>query len=215
MNGRISQEEAPRVAEVLGRVHGASARTGFDRAPFQNRDDFRAIRIEPYLTETTRVHPDLRAHIAPLEARLYESSQVLVHGDVSPKNILFRDRSAVLLDAECATMGDASFDAAFCLNHLILKAIHVPRIRAGLFKAAARFWEVYADHIHWEDPAALEKRVCALLPVLMLARVDGKSPVEYLGVDEQEHVRHIAKPLTLNPPHRISSFVAALRKACP
>ncbi|RMF40786.1 MAG: aminoglycoside phosphotransferase family protein, partial [Alphaproteobacteria bacterium] len=113
--------EAQAVGDMLGRIHAASARPGFDRRPFENRDDFRALRIEPYLTFTAGRHPALAAALTGVADMLYDSSQVLVHGDVSPKNILFRAGAPILLDAECATMGDASFDPAFCLNHLALK----------------------------------------------------------------------------------------------
>ena len=114
------QGEAARVADMLGRIHAASAEPEFDTSPFQNRDDFFAIRIEPYLTYTAGVHPELAREINALANMLYESQWVLVHGDVSPKNILFRGAGPVLLDAECATMGDACFDPSFCLNHLVL-----------------------------------------------------------------------------------------------
>ena len=47
----------------------------------------------------------------------------LVHGDVSPKNILVGPAGPVFLDAECAWYGDPAFDLAFCLNHLLLKCL--------------------------------------------------------------------------------------------
>lgn len=202
--------EAPKVAQVLGRIHAVSCDEAFDRAAFQNRDDFHAIRIEPYLSTTRAMHPALAGAIEPLEAMLYESRKVLVHGDVSPKNILFRGGTPILLDAECATMGDASFDPAFCLNHLVLKAIHLPGSRQQLLQQVGAFWNAYAPHVRWEDPSALEKRVCALLPVLMLARVDGKSPVEYLSDRQRAAVRNIAIPLITSPPADLEMLVAAV-----
>lgn len=174
--GRAPRGEAAAVAGVLGRIHGASAAAGFDRAPFMNRDDFHALRIEPYLVQAARVHGDLAAPLEALAAMLYDSAQVLVHGDVSPKNILMRGSGPVLLDAECATMGDASFDVAFCLNHLVLKAAHLPACRAAFLDEIGAFWAAYRDHVTWEAETALEARVCRLLPALMLARIDGKSP---------------------------------------
>ncbi len=204
------QGEAPKVAELLGRIHLISSDRGFDRAAFQNRDDFHAIRIEPYLSTTRVMHPALAGAIEPLEAMLYESQKVLVHGDVSPKNILFRGGTPIILDAECATMGDASFDPAFCLNHLVLKAIHLPGSRRRLLEQVGAFWNAYATHVQWEDPIALEQRVCALLPVLMLARVDGKSPVEYLTDRQRAVVRDIAIPLIAAPPANLEALAAAL-----
>lgn len=205
--------EAERVAELIGRIHAFSARDGFDRAEFQNRDDFHALRIEPYLSQTRLVHGALAPAIEPLERMLYENQTVLVHGDASPKNILFRRGAPIILDAECATMGDASFDPAFCLNHLLLKALHLPSSRNRLLADVTRFWAAYAPHVTWEDPAHLERRVAALLPVLMLARVDGKSPVEYLGEAERQAVREIAVPLIREPVFQLGVFVERIAHA--
>ncbi len=202
--------EATRVADMLGQVHQASAAEGFDTSAFQNRDDFRALRIEPYLSFTAKSHPDLAGQIKPLEDMLYESSIVLVHGDVSPKNILFRGDVPLVLDAECATMGDASFDVSFCLNHLILKAVHLPGSTDSLLGQVGQFWSAYAPQIAWEDPVALEAKVCRLLPALMLARVDGKSPVEYLDETEREAVRRLSIPLIKSPVSDLDTLVETL-----
>ena len=201
-----SKGEAHLVADMIGRIHHKSSQSGFDTTPFQNRDDFHALRIEPYLSATAKVHPDLSPLLNELEDMLYQSNQVLVHGDVSPKNILMRSGGPVLLDAECATMGDASFDPSFCLNHLVLKAIHLPATRERLLKDVVAFWQAYATHITWEPPTTLESRVCRLLPALMLARVDGKSPVEYLNDAEKDIVRAISKSLLKTPADTISEF---------
>ncbi|SHH18549.1 phosphotransferase family protein [Cognatishimia maritima] len=198
--------EAARVADMLGQIHKASAANGFDTSAFQNRDDFRALRIEPYLGYTAQNHPDLAAILGALEEMLYDGNAVLVHGDVSPKNILFRDDVPLVLDAECATMGDASFDPSFCLNHLVLKAIHLPGSSDSLLTQVQAFWAAYATHITWEAPADLEARICRLLPALMLARVDGKSPVEYLDEAGRETVRRVAIPLIKSPVTTVADF---------
>lgn len=203
------QGEAAAVADILGRIHATSAQAAFDRAPFQNRDDFRALRIEPYLGFTASRHPDLAEKLDQISTQLYCADKVLVHGDVSPKNILFRDEAPILLDAECATMGDASFDVAFCLNHLFLKAMHMPALNARLMQQAASFWAAYSVHVNWEECAALEARVAALLPALMLARVDGKSPVEYLSPTEQAKVRAFAHSLIAVPMGQIADVIGA------
>lgn len=210
--GASDKGEAVAVADVLGRIHAASARNGFDTSPFHNRDDFRALRIEPYLGFTATRYPELADQLKAISEQLYAADQVLVHGDVSPKNILFRDGAPILLDAECATMGDASFDVAFCLNHLFLKAMHRPIAKAGLMQQAASFWATYSTHVDWEDRAALEARIAALLPALMLARVDGKSPVEYFTAAEKEAVRSFAQPLIATPVSTIADVIGAFLK---
>uniref|UniRef100_A0A1X7TJA4 Aminoglycoside phosphotransferase domain-containing protein n=1 Tax=Amphimedon queenslandica TaxID=400682 RepID=A0A1X7TJA4_AMPQE len=179
---------AARVGALLGRIHAVSAAPDFDRSPFANQDDFHALRVEPYLIHTAREHADLRCHFERLVDDLHRADRALVHGDASPKNIIVRKGAPIILDAECATMGDASFDPAFCLNHLALKAIHLPNSRARYLGHAGRLWQAYAERIVWESQSEVEERICRLLPALMLARIDGKSPVEYLNECERQSV---------------------------
>lgn len=207
LEGIVTPKEAIRVAETLGRIHAASTRPEFEQAPFRNRDDFHALRIEPYLIETARRHPAIDPQLQSLASMLYDSAQVLVHGDASPKNILFRKGRPVLLDAECATMGDASFDPAFCMNHLLLKSIHLPKTHQVRLDEVRTFWQTYKAHIRWETADDVEQRVCHLLPALMLARVDGKSPVDYLDPAAQQVVREIAIPLITSPPSTLDHLI--------
>jgi len=210
LRGEPDRGEAAAVGALLGRIHAAAARPGFDAAPFDNADDFHALRLEPYLLFTAGRHPGLAAPLAGLAAALHASRVTLVHGDASPKNILFRGEQPILLDAECATMGDPAFDLAFCLNHLALKALHLPRDRARLLGDLGRLWAAYRPHVDWEDAALLEARIAALLPALMLARVDGKSPVDYLDAAEQAAVRRIAMPLVARPVAGLAALAAGL-----
>ncbi len=201
-------DEAARVADVLGRIHAAGARAEFDRGPFDNGADFHAIRVEPYLSYTAAGHPDLAPQLHSLAASLDAARMTLVHGDVSPKNILFVADQPVLLDAECASMGDGCFDVAFCLNHLVLKSVHLPASRDRLLGSVIAFWDAYRAHVDWEAPEALEARVVALLPALMLARVDGKSPVEYLSDVNRSRVRRQALYFLARPRAGLRDLVA-------
>lgn len=205
--GKPDTGEAATVARTLGQIHAASARTDFDRRAFHNTDDFESLRLEPYLRFTAQRHPDLSERINTLADQLAESSVALVHGDVSPKNILFRQAHPVILDAECATMGDPAFDVAFVLNHLILKSIHLPDSAENLRSAAMQLWDNYAPFIGWEKASRMEARVSALLPMLMLARIDGKSPVEYLSNESRSSVRDIARQLIVSPVYRLQAIV--------
>jgi hypothetical protein len=77
---------------------------------------------------------------------------------------------------------------AFCLNHLLLKALAAaPGARADraqrLSTAAEAWWSAYAAHVSWESCTELEARAAALLPALLLARIDGTSPVEYVTAE--------------------------------
>ncbi len=207
--GEPIRGEADVVGDRLGQIHNGSAQD-LVLSRFQNQDDFHALRLEPYLAFTASRHPDLATELHGLIEMLKGCERVVVHGDVSPKNIMIRDGRPLFLDAECATVGDPSFDLAFCLNHLILKAIHLETLRSELLASIIRFWEAYETHVEWESAGDLEKRVCRLLPAMMLARVDGKSPVEYLDEAEQKTVRDIAVPLIKNPSNPLQEMVKTI-----
>ena len=204
--------EAHRVGTALGKIHAASASAEFSALPFQNQEDFQDLRLDPYLLYTGSIHGDLAKVLAGLVDSLRQNPHVLIHGDVSPKNILIHDGQPVFLDAECATMGDPCFDIAFCLNHLMLKAFHMPDQASVLAGEAAAFWLAYSVQVDWEDARDLETRTCALLPALMLARVDGKSPVEYLDSDTRNRVRAFARSFVLQPSASLVDFVAAVEE---
>ena len=207
--GQVSRTEAAAAGGTLGTIHSATARPEVLNQ-FQNQQDFHALRLEPYLLFTATRHPSLGNRLNGLVEMLNTHERVVVHGDVSPKNIIFRKGVPIFLDAECATAGDPCFDIAFCLNHLILKALHLPRWREELFTCVAEFWSAYRQKVDWEEPAELEQRVCRLLPAFMLARVDGKSPVEYLDGEEQQKVRKISIPLIEKPERSVTEFIRAI-----
>jgi aminoglycoside phosphotransferase (APT) family kinase protein len=211
--GAAAGPVAAAVADVLGRIHAAGAQPGFDRTLFGNATDFHALRVEPYLLYTAGRHPGVAGRLRALADGLDRAAVTLVHGDVSPKNILVRDGGPVLLDAECATMGDPAFDVAFCLNHLVLKSVHLPGSREELRRAALGFWAAYAGHVDWEDAGGLEARVAGLLPALMLARVDGKSPVEYLSSAGQAVVRAVALGLLEAPVAGLGDVMGRMERA--
>ncbi|WP_380053981.1 phosphotransferase [Falsihalocynthiibacter sp. SS001] len=152
----------------------------------------------------------MHTQLTELAEMLCFANNVLLHGDVSPKNILFHATGPVFLDAECATMGDASFDPAFCLNHLVLKAIHLPTARERLLNNITAFFSAYSKHLNFGNSLEIEVRVARLLPALMLARVDGKSPVEYLAEKDRKAVRKLATELILSPETTIASVVSRI-----
>ena len=202
--GRVDPEIARAVGDVLGRIHAATADDPEIARRFANDANFHALRLDPYLGEAARLHPALAAVLLATLQRTAETKRVLVHGDVSPKNILVGPAGPVLLDAECAWFGDPAFDLAFCLNHFLLKAAHLPARLDALMACFHGFLSAYWPHVHWEPAAALEARVAALLPALALARVDGKSPVEYLGEPQRAAVRRAGIALLQDPPSSLT-----------
>lgn len=201
---------ADTVGSLLGRLHAGSTGADFDSDGLENGEDFDALRLDPYIRFTATRHPAVADRLTEAADALHAARIALIHGDVSPKNILLRDRRPILLDAECATMGDPCFDVAFCLNHLVLKSVHLPEHRSVLLGMVRGFWAAYEPHVTWEPVSDLEPRVAGLLPILMLARVDGKSPVEYLTEAERDLVRDLALALIRDDCHDIEDVVAAV-----
>ena len=201
MAGRVDAAFAGRVGDTLGRLHAAAAAEPAVPAGFPNAATFHVIRIEPYLLHPVERHRDLDGPLRALAAELAGRAPTLIHGDASPKNLLRSPGGApVLLDAECATAGDPAFDLAFCLNHLLLKGRLAPARGSALLASAAALRAAYLRHVAWEAPAALEARVARLLPGLMLGRVDGRSPVEYLDTEPlRAPVRAFAREHLLRP----------------
>jgi aminoglycoside phosphotransferase (APT) family kinase protein len=208
LKGIVDLDFADSVGRDLTLIHARSAADPALPAAFANDATFEQIRLEPYLRATARAHPGLAARLNALADATLGVRRALVHGDVSPKNILRGAAGPVFLDAECAWFGDPAFDLAFCLNHLLLKGARHGVSRAGYCEAFRRLLEAYRAGVTWEAPEAVETRAAALLPALTLARVDGKSPVEYLTRDdEKDAVRRFARPLIKAPVPRLSEIV--------
>jgi Ser/Thr protein kinase RdoA (MazF antagonist) len=210
--GRPDPAVAVAVASVLGRIHAATLDDPTAAAEFPTDHLIDALRLDPYLRFTASRHPDLADRILAVLATTAATRIALVHGDVSPKNILVsrRDGHPVLLDAECAWYGDPAFDAAFCLNHLLLKSVHMPQLKDELLNEARAFAATWLGHFPAALRPGLDGRVAALLPCLMLARVDGKSPVEYLGDVSRQAVRDKAMPLIRRPLISIDAVIAGV-----
>ena len=209
-DGRADPEVAGAVGERLVRIHAATASDPEVAAQFATDRIFHDIRLEPYLIASARAHPDRAAALEALVEVTARTKRTLVHGDVSPKNILIGPRGPIFLDAECAWYGDPAFDLAFCLNHLLLKCLWTPPAAPGFLACFDRLTRSYLGGVIWEPPAALEARTTRLLPGLMLARVDGKSPVEYLtGQVEKDRVRRVARALLAAPVARLGDVRAA------
>jgi aminoglycoside phosphotransferase (APT) family kinase protein len=210
-NGEVDAAFARSVGDTLARIHAHAAARPELAAQFDTDAIFFDIRLEPYLVATAQEHPDLASALHALVAQTQSHKVSLVHGDVSPKNILVGPYGQpVLLDAECAWWGDPAFDLAFCLNHLLLKCLWVPSVRSALVNSFDALARAYLRRVDWEPAEALERRAAALLPGLLLARVDGKSPVEYLTSEPQwRTVRRCASPLLRQPVSRLAEVAAA------
>lgn len=198
--GRADPVDAATAGRRLAAIHAASVNDPGVADRFPLNSIFQEIRLEPYLEATAGKHRDLRDVLFGLSRRTAATRTAMIHGDVSPKNILIGPDGPVFLDAECACIGDPAFDLAFCLNHFLLKCLWVPKSATAFLACFDAMASAYLEGVVWEAAAELEARAATLLPGLLLARVDGKSPVEYVTEDAQkDRVRRCARRLLSCP----------------
>lgn len=212
--GVVKTETAQTLAEVLAGIHGRTAGDKKVAQQFATDDLFFSLRPEPYLLATARHHPDVANHLQQLADTTMANQKALVHGDISPKNILVGDDGPKIIDAECAWYGDPAFDLAFCLNHLLLKCLWNPSIADRYLHCFEVMTQTYLAAVNWESPADIEQRMAHLLPGLMLGRVDGKSPVEYITEkQDKEKIRQLAKHFLRTPTAQLSNICDSWEKA--
>ena len=211
--GRVDITTAKELGEILASIHSYAAKRPEMAKEFPTEKIFYEIRLAPYLMATAEKHPHLADALHALVAQTQDNAKTLVHGDVSPKNILLGKNGPVLLDAECATWSDPAFDLAFCLNHLLLKCLWTPPSTSDFLSSFAALAQAYLRGVDWEQSQALEARTARLLPGLLLARVDGKSPVEYITQDTQKNlVRRVATNWLVKPPTQLQDIAHAWAK---
>jgi aminoglycoside phosphotransferase (APT) family kinase protein len=205
--GRIVDDHVEQFGRLLGQIHARSrVRAAEFSTAFADRSFFDSLRIEPYYRTSAAACP---AAAPFLERLITDSTAVriaLVHGDYSPKNILVREGRLILLDHEVIHWGDPAFDPGFALAHLLSKAHHLAASRMRFAAAANAFWRAYAGSgadAAWEPRAVRHALGC------LLARVAGRSPLEYLGADERVRQRDVVIRLMTDPPSTVAALAAA------
>ena len=181
--GRVDQEHFNQFGRLLGTVHRtAAARASELAAIFEDRQFFETLRIEPYYEYTAQQVPEARVFLADLIDQTRARRVTLVHGDYSPKNILVYQGQLILLDHEVIHWGDPAFDVGFAMAHFLSKARHLPSHRAHLFRAAGTFVNAY---MHAASISDSEIAIIRHTLACLLARVAGRSPLEYLSYAEK------------------------------
>ncbi len=213
MAGHADVDFSRAVGATLVAIHGRSTGEPGLAAAFANETTFEPIRIEPYLRATARAHPDLAERLEALAERTLATRLALTHGDVSPKNILHGPGGPVFLDAECACWGDPAFDLAFCLTHLLLKGALREDRRERYLACFDALAGAYLGGVTWEARAAIEGRAADLVQAFLLARVDGRSPVEYLDEPRRDRVRRAARAMLLGRTGTLGAIADQWRRA--
>lgn len=213
LSGRVNIELAGRLGSLLGTIASRGAEQPDLARSFDNRTLFDALRIDPFFRHLLPRYPAVAALISELE----QQQTTLIHGDFSPKNILVDDSGDIrILDAECATWGCAGFDPGYLLAHLLLKLEHTGN--RALLSAAKRFWQCYLRETRRPhrmrnqthpllQEQDLTRQVYLTLAGVLLARVDGKSTVDYLTDAQQRSVRARALTLLSQPPSAVTTLL--------
>jgi hypothetical protein len=175
---------------------------------FEDRSFFETLRLEPYYLFTAERNPSVRGFIDALIDETRATRAALVHGDYSPKNILIYRDTLILLDHEVIHFGDPAFDLGFAMTHLLSKAHHLPALRSSFASAAGFFWRMYFETVGaLAGGPGFEARVVRHTLGCLLARIDGRSPLEYLTPSERERQKSAVLALMADPPAHVSSLI--------
>jgi aminoglycoside phosphotransferase (APT) family kinase protein len=212
----LAHGPAPGQAAEFGRLLATLHRQATRHAPalraeFGDLTFFEQLRLEAYYGATATSVPEAKQFYAQLIADTLANRLTLVHGDYSPKNVLIAGSRMVLLDHEVVHWGDPGFDLGFALTHLLAKAWHMPSRRTAFARAAAELWTAYSKETLELFPG-LEARAVKHTVGCLLARVAGRSLLEYLTPPERDSLRSTVLAQLASPPdsiHRLISTIAA------
>jgi len=205
LRGEVDAAFAEKIGDFLGRVHALTHEDAKIQKRFADKSRFEELRLDAYLRFSSRQHLDLEPILSEEIERLSAAQIALVHGDYTPKNFLVLPKGGVwILDWEVAHFGDPAFDVASCLNHLLIKSQFLPEHRESFLEAARLFWAAYRAR----SSLVTFPHLGRLTGMLMLARVDGKSPVEYVTDDRlKERLRQVARKFILEPVEEMKQLV--------
>jgi 5-methylthioribose kinase len=212
LGGRVCADHFRQFATLLATIH----REAYGRADlaeiFGDRSFFESLRLEPYYGYSAQQAPAAAAFLHSLIRETLAGRITLVHGDYSPKNVLIHEDRLVLLDHEVIHFGDPAFDLGFSLTHFLSKAHHLPALRREFASAALEYWRVYLHAVGalgapaWA--ADLEPRAVRHTLACLLARVVGRSPLEYLSPAERVRQRDAVLSIMPSAPASIADLIS-------
>lgn len=210
LDGNLQLDHVEQFADLLGTIHKNSyAQRDQIGKVFNDRDFFESLRLEPYYAYTAEQVPEAAPFIQQLIEAALRRRFALVHGDYSPKNVLVHDNRLILLDHEVIHFGDPAFDLGFSMTHLLSKSHRLIGDRDLFAEAVNHYWRTYQEHVKnlpWYDD--LETYAVHHTLACLLARVDGRSPLEYLNDAEKAQQRRVVLGLIAAQPETVSDLVA-------
>ena len=169
------------ISKHLYKIHSNSNDYKTKKTFEGNYKNFYDLRLDPYFNEVGRVYPKYKGYIKKINESYIKHSNTLVHGDFSPKNILVGKNKIIYLDAECCNFGDPVFDLVFFTNHLLIKSIFFKDKSQEFIKLYISFYKEYLSNLSTKNFNSYIDRIIKMTPIMLLSRVDGKSPVEYIN----------------------------------
>jgi 5-methylthioribose kinase len=189
----------PQVARTLGitlsQWHNYGIQNPAAHRKFMEDTLFDQLRIDPFYRFVAAKNVDLQDSINGLITELENDKTTIVHGDFSPKNFMVtEDDHVYVLDFEVMHVGNPVFDLAFIMAHLLCKFFHAPNTEGAseMLKIANTFLSAYREESQISPSLVLHTALIAL------ARVEGKSPVNYLTESEQEKIQLLTKKVLLD-----------------
>jgi 5-methylthioribose kinase len=209
--GRVEPGWIEQFGRLLGTIHRRSHERAEEVRPvFEDRSFFESLRLEPYYLYTASMVAPAASFLHQLVETTRAQRLAVVHGDYSPKNVLVHDGRLVLLDHEVIHFGDPAFDVGFAMTHLLSKAHHLHAKRQDFAAAAGNFWGAYLDALGampWRD--GLEPRAVRHTLACLLARVAGRSPLEYLDEPQRQQQQRAAVAVMRVPPPSFEKLIPA------
>ena len=209
LRGTLASTHVEQCAQILGMMHSRGRQQAGDLAGvFSDKSYFVSLRLDPYYRFSAEQVPSAREFLLSLIEQTQAVNLSVVHGDYSPKNMLVHEGRLVLLDHEVIHFGDPAFDVGFLLTHLLSKANHLPERRALFAEAAVLFWQVYRQAApEIADHAGYQERVVHHALACLLARVAGRSQLEYLSNAARTRQRGTALQLMSRSPVTVPELV--------
>ncbi len=205
-------------ARLMADLHAGTWQDGQLATSLGDTTFFHDLRIDPYYRRVAQVHSDLAPVLGQLIESLDAHPRCLVHGDFSPKNLLVHEHGVMLIDFEVGHFGDPAFDLGFFLSHLVLKTIHSMPEHNAFLELLETFWETYRrtadDTIPADELRSLAERGARNTAGCLLARVDGKSQIDYLDEVQRDHVRTLARSWILDGRFVLDDLAERVADAC-
>lgn len=199
LEGRIAKDLFMQCGKLLGQIYRLSQKQKKELSvSFARTDYFESLRVEAYYVYSARQVPEVAPFLTDLAREALTHKESIVHGDFSPKNFLIYQGRLCLLDHEVIHWGDPAFDIGFILAHFLSKAHHLPKYRESLVQNSRIFLDAFQEEAAPFTPDWEERSVRHTLGCL-LARVAGRSQMEYLDAVEKQRQQEAVCQLIRQP----------------